>query len=292
MDPLPSYSASSGRSARFRQNIAGKILSYIILGIALFCVAYPFLVLLYGSLKSEGDFLANPLSVPRVPHFDNYLYAWNAAHIPKYTVNSAVVASATVLLTLTLAATASYGLSQFRFRGGRLIYLSFILLLTIPVQIYIIPLYIIVVKLRLADNYLGLILPYTAGSLPLAVFLFRTYFDALPTELVDAARIDGCNHLRAFMHVMLPLARPMIATVSIFTFVGAWNEFFLALVFIHDPNMATLPLGLQAFFVNQYQTQFPQLFATLIVSIGPIVVVYLLLQRHFMAGLTAGAVRG
>jgi ABC-type glycerol-3-phosphate transport system permease component len=292
MDPLPSHSASSGRSARFRQKIAGKILSYIILGITLFCVAYPFLVLLYGSLKSEGDFLANPLSVPRVPHFDNYLYAWNAAHIPKYTVNSAIVASATVLLTLTLAATASYGLSQFRFRGGRLIYLSFILLLTIPVQIYIIPLYIIVVKLRLADNYLGLILPYTAGSLPLAVFLFRTYFDALPTELVDAARIDGCNHLRAFMHVMLPLARPMIATVSIFTFVGAWNEFFLALVFIHDPNMATLPLGLQAFFVNQYQTQFPQLFATLIVSIGPIVVVYLLLQRHFMAGLTAGAVRG
>ena len=292
MDPLPSDSASSGRSARFRQKIAGKILSYIILGIALFCVAYPFLVLLYGSLKSEGDFLANPLSVPRVPHFDNYVYAWNAAHIPKYTVNSAIVSSATVLLTLTLAATASYGLSQFRFRGGRLIYLSFILLLTIPVQIYIIPLYIIVVKLRLADNYLGLILPYTAGSLPLAVFLFRTYFDALPTELVDAARIDGCNHLRAFVHVMLPLARPMIATVSIFTFVGAWNEFFLALVFIHDPNMATLPLGLQAFFVNQYQTQFPQLFATLIVSIGPIVVVYLLLQRHFMAGLTAGAVRG
>src|SRR5271169_3661859 len=98
--------------------------------------------------------------------------------------------------------------------------------------------------------------------------------------------------LRAFIHVILPLARPIIATVCIFTFVGAWNEFFLALVFIHDPNLTTLPLGLQAFFVNQYQTQFPQLFATLVVSIGPIVVVYLLLQRQFIAGLTAGAVRG
>jgi len=292
MYPLPSRSSSSGKSSRLGRKISGKILIYAILGTALFCVAYPFLVLLYGSLKSEADFLANPLSVPTVPHFENYVYAWNAAQIPKYTVNSAIVASATVLLTLTLAATASYGLSQFRFRGGRLIYLSFILLLTIPVQIYIIPLYIIVVKMRLADNYLGLILPYTAGSLPLAVFLFRTYFDALPTDLIDAARIDGCNHLRAFIHVILPLARPIIATVCIFTFVGAWNEFFLALVFIHDPNLATLPLGLQAFFVNQYQTQFPQLFATLVVSIGPIVVVYLLLQRHFIAGLTAGAVRG
>ena len=292
MYPLPSRSSSSGKSSRLGRKISGKILIYAILGTALFCVAYPFLVLLYGSLKSEADFLANPLSVPTVPHFENYVYAWNAAQIPKYTVNSAIVASATVFLTLTLAATASYGLSQFRFRGGRLIYLSFILLLTIPVQIYIIPLYIIVVKMRLADNYLGLILPYTAGSLPLAVFLFRTYFDALPTDLIDAARIDGCNHLRAFIHVILPLARPIIATVCIFTFVGAWNEFFLALVFIHDPNLATLPLGLQAFFVNQYQTQFPQLFATLVVSIGPIVVVYLLLQRHFIAGLTAGAVRG
>src|SRR5271165_1949224 len=292
MYPLPSRSSSSGKSSRLGRKISGKILIYAILGTALFCVAYPFLVLLYGSLKSEADFLANPLSVPTVPHFENYVYAWNAAQIPKYTVNSAIVASATVLLTLTLAATASYGLSQFRFRGGRLIYLSFILLLTIPVQIYIIPLYIIVVKMRLADNYLGLILPYTAGSLPLAVFLFRTYFDALPADLIDAARIDGCNHLRAFIHVILPLARPIIATVCIFTFVGAWNEFFLALVFIHDPNLATLPLGLQAFFVNQYQTQFPQLFATLVVSIGPIVVVYLLLQRHFIAGLTAGAVRG
>jgi raffinose/stachyose/melibiose transport system permease protein len=290
MVSLPPHSPGSGYSRLGHQ--ISKVLSYLILGIVLFWVAYPFIILLYGSLKSEGDFLTNPLSVPTVPHFENYVYAWNAAQIPKYTVNSAIVASATVLLTLALGATASYGLSQFRFRGGRLIYLSFILLLTIPVQIYIIPLYIIVVKLRLADNYLGLILPYTAGSLPLAVFLFRTYFDALPAELVDAARIDGCNHLRAFRHVILPLARPIIATVSIFTFVGAWNEFFLALIFIHDPNMATLPLGLQAFFVNQYQTQFPQLFATLLVSIGPIVVVYLLLQRQFIAGLTAGAVRG
>lgn len=269
-----------------------RLLTYLIVGFFFFCVAYPFVVLIYGSLKSEGDFLVNPLSVPLIPHFENYAYAWNAAHIPGYTINSAIVAIATVLLTLILASTASYGLSQFRFQAGQPIYLSFILLLTIPVQIYIIPLYIIVVKLRLADNFLGLILPYTAGSLPLAVFLFRTYFDALPSDLIDAARMDGCSHLGAFRHIVLPLAKPIVATVSIFTFVGAWNEFFLALVFIHNPSLATLPLGLQAFFVNQYQTQFPQLFATLIVSIAPIVAVYLVLQRQFMAGLTAGAVRG
>ena len=271
---------------------SGRILTYLILGSAFFCVAYPFFVLICGSVKSEGDFVTNPLGIPAILHFENYAHAWNVAHIPQYMLNSAIVAVATVALTVVLASTASYGLSRFRFRGGRAIYLSFILLLTIPVQIYIIPLYIIVVKLKLADSFLSLIPPYTAGSLPLAVFLFRTYFDALPSELIDAARIDGCNHLRAFRHVVLPLAKPIIATVSIFTFVGAWNEFFLALIFIHTPGLATLPLGLQAFFVNQYEVQFPQLFATLIVSMAPIAAVYLALQRQFMAGLTAGAIRG
>jgi raffinose/stachyose/melibiose transport system permease protein len=104
--------------------------------------------------------------------------------------------------------------------------------------------------------------------------------------------MDGCSSLAAYWRVVLPLSRPIIATVTVFTFVQAWNEFFLALIFIHNPALQTLPLGLQAFFVNQYQTQFPQLFATLLMSIGPIVVVYLGLQRQFVAGLTAGAVKG
>jgi ABC-type glycerol-3-phosphate transport system permease component len=112
------------------------------------------------------------------------VYAWQSAHIPQFTVNSLIVSIATVGLTLALASTAAFGLSRFRFRGGRLIYLAFVLLLTIPVQIYIIPLYVVVVRLRLADNFLGLILPYTAGSLPLAVFLFKTAFDGLPGEVL------------------------------------------------------------------------------------------------------------
>ncbi len=279
------------QSQRFQEN-AARILS--LLGLAAFSavVLYPFLVLLSGSLKSEAEFMVSPMGFPHSLAFQNYGYAWRAARIPLLTWNSIVVAGGTVLLTLLLSATAGFGFSRFNFRGSRMLFLSFILLLTIPVQIYIIPLYIITVKLRLADNYAGLILPYTAGSLPLAMFLFRSYFDSLPGELVDAARMDGCNDLQAFLLVILPLAKPIIATVTIFTFVQAWNEFFLALVFIHNPDLQTLPLGLQTFFVNEYQTQYPQLFATLIVSIVPIVAVYFVMQRQFVAGLTAGAVRG
>jgi raffinose/stachyose/melibiose transport system permease protein len=268
------------------------LIAYAILAAAAALVLYPFIVLFLGSLKTEPGFIANPLGIPARPTLDNYVYAWQSAHIPQFTVNSAIVSTATVGLTLALASMAAFGLSRFRFCGGRLVYLAFVLLLTIPVQIYIIPLYVVVVRLRLADNFLGLILPYTAGSLPLAVFLFKTSFDGLPGELLDAARMDGCGSLATYWRIVLPLSRPIIATVTVFTFVQAWNEFFLALIFIHNPALQTLPLGLQAFFVNQYQTQFPQLFATLLMSIGPIVVVYLALQRQFVAGLTAGAVKG
>lgn len=265
---------------------------YVTLLILAVVVLYPFITLIFGSLKSEGEFFANPVGFPRTWQWHNYVDAWQQAHIGEFTINSAIVAAGTVILTLFCAGTASYALSRFSFPGNRIIYLAFIILLTLPVQVYIIPLYVVVVKARLADNLLGLILCYAAGSLPLSVFLFKTYFDAIPAELLDAARLDGCGDWLTFTRVVLPLSRPIIATVSIFTFVQAWNEFFLALIFIHNPDRQTLPLGLQTFFVNQFQTQFPELFATLIISIAPIVIVYLLLQRQFIAGLTAGAVKG
>ena len=269
-----------------------QTLGYVTLLALAIIVIYPFVTLLFGSLKSEGEFFANPVGFPRSWQWQNYADAWQQAHIAQFTINTAIVTAGTVILTLFCAGTASFALSRFSFPGNRIIYLSFIILLTLPVQVYIIPLYVVVVKAKLADNLLGLILCYTTGSLPLSVFLFKTYFDAIPTELLDSARLDGCNDWLTFTRVVLPLSRPIIATVSIFTFVQAWNEFFLALIFIHSPDRQTLPLGLQAFFVNQFQTQFPLLFATLTISIAPIIVVYLLLQRQFIAGLTAGAVKG
>lgn len=254
-------------------------------------ILYPFALMIFGSLKTQTAFLANPVSPPATVELANYQFAWNEAHIPKFALNSLIVSAGTVLLTLMAGSMAAFALSRIRFRGHTWVYLAFVLLLTIPVQIYIIPLYIIIVRAHLSDSLLGLILPYTAGSLPLAIFLLKTYFDQLPSELMDAARLDGCSNRMILLTVVLPLSRPVLSTVTIFTFVQSWNEFFLALVFIHNPDLQTLPLGLQAFFVNQYETQFPQLFATLALSIAPVVIVYLFLQKQFIAGLTAGAVK-
>jgi raffinose/stachyose/melibiose transport system permease protein len=206
-------------------------------------------------------------------------------------VNSAIVAGATALLTLVLSAAAGYTFARFRFRGRRALFLLFVVLLIVPAPVSIIPLYVIVSNLHLMDTYLALILPYTAAGLPFSIYLLRTFFASIPRELIDAARIDGCTELSAFVRVVLPISRAGLATVAILSFVSAWNEFFLALLFIHNPDLLTLPLGLQTFFF-QYHVQWPYYFAGLSTAIIPIVIVYLVLQRQFISGMTAGAVRG
>ena len=136
----------------------------------------------------------------------------------------------TALLTLVLSATAGYAFARFRFRGGHVLFMLFVVLLIVPAPVSIIPLYVIVSDLHLMDTYLALILPYTAGGLPLSIYLMRAFFAAIPRELIDAARIDGCTELSAFLRVVPPISRAGLATVVILSFVGAWNEFFLALL--------------------------------------------------------------
>src|ERR1700751_2570409 len=181
-----------------------QTLCYVTLLALAIIVIYPFVTLLFGSLKSEGEFFANPVGFPKTWEWQNYTDAWQQAHIAQFTINTAMVTAGTVILTLFCAGTASFALSRFSFPGNRIIYLSFIILLTLPVQVYIIPLYVVVVKAKLADNLLGLILCYTTVSLPLSVFLFKTYFDAIPEELLDAARLDGCSDWLNFNRGVLP----------------------------------------------------------------------------------------
>jgi raffinose/stachyose/melibiose transport system permease protein len=268
----------------------GKVAIYVVMAIFSAAVVYPLVVMVFGSFKTQFEFYSNPWGLPSTLNWSNYTYAWQQAQIPRFIVNSIIVAAGTIALTLVLASCAAYGFSTFTFRGARALFLMFVLLLIVPVPVGIIPLYVIVVRLHLVDTYFALILPYTSGSLPLSIFLLRAFFQSIPQELTDAARMDGCTQFTAFIRVVLPIAKPGLATVTLLTFLNSWNEFFLALIFIHNPNLMTLPLGLQAFFF-QYSTQWNYLFAALTMSIIPIIVVYLAMQRQFIAGLTAGAVR-
>jgi raffinose/stachyose/melibiose transport system permease protein len=271
--------------------LAGKAVIYVVMACFSALVVFPLVVMVFGSFKTQFEFYANPWGLPSTFNWSNYTYAWEQAQIPRFIVNSVIVAGGTVGLTLVLASCAAYGFSTYTFHGGRALFLMFVLLLIVPVPVGIIPLYVIVVRLHLVDSYFALILPYTSGSLPLSIFILRAFFQSIPQELTDAARIDGCNQFTAFLRIVLPISRPGLATVTILTFLNSWNEFFLALILIHNPNLMTLPLGLQAFFF-QYSVQWNYLFAALTMSIVPVIVVYLAMQRQFIAGLTAGAVRG
>lgn len=265
------------------------------LGFAVMCVVtativFPLFALVLNSLKTQSEFYLSPWSLPSVPQFVNYVDAWTQAHIPSFMINSLIVAGVTTLLTLATASLAGYAFARFRFRLKRPLFGAFVLLLIVPAPASIIPLYVIVYELGLMDTYAALILPYTAGSLPLAVYLMRSTFITIPSELIDAARADGCGQFGAFARVVLPLSGPGLATTGILTFVNAWNEFFLALIFIHDQSLMTLPLGLQTF-IYQYHVEWPLYFAGLTTAIMPLIVVYLVFQRQFVRGLTAGAVR-
>lgn len=278
------------RRPRRRRVRFGRWLRFAVLCFFSASILVPLAAVLLNSLKTQSEFYLNPWSLPTVPQFSNYVRAWTEAHIPRFMLNSLIVAAATTVLTLASASLAGFAFTRFRFRGQRSLFGAFVLLMIVPAPASIIPLYVIVYELGLIDTYWALILPYTAGALPLAVYLMRSTFASIPGELIDAARADGCSQLRALIRVVLPLSGPGLATAGILTFVNAWNEFFLSLIFIHNQSLMTLPLGLQTF-IYQYHVQWPLYFAGLTTAIMPLVVVYVIFQRQFVRGLTAGAVR-
>ncbi|SHG99888.1 carbohydrate ABC transporter membrane protein 2, CUT1 family [Kaistia soli DSM 19436] len=269
-----------------------NLVRLVILVMAAAGVIFPIVIFLGNSLKTDGDFLGNPIGWPTEFAFGNYIEAWQKANMSVLIVNSLVVSLATVAATIILTSMMAYGLVTFRFRGRNVILLSILVMLTIPVQIYIIPLYVIAINLSIVNTRLGVILPYTAAAMPLALVLFRNYFLELPAALSEAARLDGCSRFGIYWRIVMPLSRPAIGAVAIFTFVSAWNEFFLALVFLQNASIQTLPLGMQVFAISEYQTNYPLLFSAITIGMAPMIVIYLLMQRQFISGLAGGAMKG
>ncbi len=269
-----------------------NLVRLIILVMAAAGVIFPIVIFLGNSLKTDGDFLGNPIGWPAEFAFQNYGEAWQKAEMSVLIVNSLIVSLVTVAATIILTSMMAYGLVTFRFRGRNAILLSILVMLTIPVQIYIIPLYVIAINLQIVNTRLGVILPYTAAAMPLALVLFRNYFLELPAALSEAARLDGCSSFGIYWRIVMPLSRPAIGAVAIFTFVSAWNEFFLALVFLQNDAIRTLPLGMQVFAISEYQTNYPLLFSAITIGMAPMIVIYLLMQRQFISGLAGGAMKG
>ena len=222
--------------------------------------------------------------------FGVWVDAWRIGNLGRYALNSAIVTTTTVVLILLFAALAAYAFSRFEFGGSSLLLGLLLLGLLMPLQSYFIAQNSMFEELGLKDTRLALILPYTAMGLPLAVYLLKVFLDSLPGELFDAARLDGCGDVRMFTALVLPLFKPGLATVAIFSALNAWNEFLLALLYVSDDALKTLPTGLLAF-SDRYTTDYQLLFSALSIITLPMVAVYVVFHRQIVAGVTEGAVR-
>jgi ABC-type glycerol-3-phosphate transport system permease component len=281
---------------RARHVSPGLILA-VLLGYAAW-VVYPMVWMVYSSLKTDAAISHAPFALPAFGdlRFDNYGHAWREAHFGDYFFNSALVTCVSVAAILVLGSMAAYALARFYHPLGKAVFWLFLSGLMIPVQLSIIPLFFELRALGLLNSKLGLILVYTANGLPFAIFILAGFFRSLPRSLYEAAVIDGCGELAAFWRVLLPLARPGLLTVAIFQFIGVWKEYFFAFMLTggDTTNQArTLPLGLANLSITaQYHTDYGMLFAGLVLVTLPILVLYLLLQRHIVKGVSAGALKG
>lgn len=270
---------------------ATKIVQYMVLSIVAFIILVPIALAFVGGLKTNGQLLAHPFAWPHPFVWSNYSNVLTGSNFWRQVGNSVLIMVATTLLVLALASTAAFIFARFVFRGREAIFTYFTLGLLFPTTVAILPLYILIRQLGLVDTMWGVILPQVAFLLPLSVLILRNFFIAIPSEIEDAAHVDGASAFEFFWRILLPLARPGLSAVAVLTMVTSWNNYFLPLVVLNSEKNYTLPLG-----VMQYQGQFSSdwgaILAFLSLAMVPAIVFYLFAERQIIAGLTAGAVKG
>jgi raffinose/stachyose/melibiose transport system permease protein len=274
-------------------NTSGKII-YIVFEIIL--IAYAILIILplinmfISSFKSSREIFLTPYSLPETLRIENYINVWGTGRFGRYFFNSVIVTGISISLTLLFGSMAAFGIARYRYKLSMLIFLIFLSGIMLPLKAAIIPLFLLLKKLGLLNTLLSLILVYTAMSLPSTVFILSGFMRGLPWDLDDAARIDGCNDFQIYWRIILPLTRQALVIVTIYNAIPVWNDFFFPLVFIQNDHLKTLPLGMTVFF-GQYQTDWGLLFSALSIAIVPMIVLYILLSKQFVQGLTAGAIK-
>ncbi len=274
-----------------RSPIASVFLYAAVLAVGAFSL-FPFAWMALTSVKKNSEiFTSEPVFVPSAPTLDRYVQIFADSGIARPLLNSVIVACTTTVLGIAVAALAGYALARFRMPLQR-----YLLVLVLSVQMFplialIIPLFVVMRTLDLLDTYTGLILAYLTFTVPLAVWMLRGFFRSIPSDLEDAAMVDGCTRMGALMRVVLPLAGPGIAAASIYAFISAWNEFLFALTFMSDERMYTLPVMLQSF-VGREHSDWGAIMAASVLFTLPVIVFFLLVHKRLTQGMVQGGVKG
>ena len=265
---------------------------YATLTVGAFIMVLPFLYMLSTSFKSQAYVLTIPPQfIPHPATAANYTEAWTSHDFGRYFLNSVFVAVLTTFFSLLLSSMMAYGFARFAFRGKEALYRILLLGLMIPAMMLIIPQFVLAKYLGLLDSFAGLVVFYVGASLPLNTFLLRGFFAAIPAELEQAMLVDGANSWTRYRRLILPLAKPALATATIFTFLGSWDEYAWALTIINTPGKQTLPLAI-ALFQGENSTRWGLVFAASAIAVIPVITVFLIFQRYFVQGLTSGAFKG
>lgn len=269
----------------------GNLLVFLGLLLAAILWIYPFIWLLSASLKTPGEIFGSGLGlIPDQPIWENYTRAWTVAGFDRYFLNTIVITAGTVVLIVVRSALAGYVLGRYSFVGKKLLIIIFLVTFFLPEGYTIIPVVQLTDQMGLLNTHLGVILGLGAGGQIASTLLYAGYFRGLPKELEECARLDGAGHFRIFFQVMLPLAWPITATVVILTFLFAWNNYLLPLVFtLSEPSLRTLAVGMTAF-VGEYGTDWPGMAAAAMISLVPVMIVFVALQNKFVDSI-AGAVK-
>lgn len=275
---------------RFSKN-GKKFLIHAVLCGGAVCASLPFVWMVSTSFKSLDQVFTIPIQfIPKTIHLGNFLTPFQQQPLlPRYFFNSILVTSLITLSTVFLSALSGYSLAKFQYRGKALLFLFILSTMMIPYQLLMVPHFLITKKMNLLNSYLGLILPYAMA--PFGVFLMRQYILALPTELMEAARIDGCSEFKIFWKVILPLCKPAISALTIFTFMLQWDNFHWPLIIVSKDKYMTLPLAIMRF-QGEYQTNYPIMMAVSLLAMLPVLVVFFVAQKRFIEGTVMSGMKG
>ncbi len=280
------------RTERSNGDLAVEASSHVLLVMWTVIVILPFLWVVLSSFKTTKEILASPFGLPAHWSFDNYAHAWTDAGIRDFFLNTVIVVGASLVIVMMLGAMCAYVLARFKFFGARFIYYMMLAGLTFPIFLAIVPLFFILRNVGLLNTLPGLIMVYVAFALPFTVFFLYAFFKSLPDEVYEAALMDGAGDWRAFFSIMLPMARPGMATVAIFNFLGLWNQFLLPVALNTDQRRYVLTQGMASFASQAgYAVDFGALFAAVVITVVPVLIVYLIFQRRLEGSVSTGTFR-
>jgi raffinose/stachyose/melibiose transport system permease protein len=266
-------------------------IAYLILALGAVVALLPLALMLVSALKTSAEIVANPLALPHTPQWGNFVRAWRDAELSSSLLNSVKITGLTIILICVTGSMAAYALARQKTRGTRWIAGYFLATTTLPIQLYLFPLYFGFAKLNLVDNVVATSLIYTAIYSPFSIFLLRTYFLAIPVEVEEAAIMDGATPWQVFRQVTLPLVSPGLLTVAVIAGLNTWNEFLISTTFLQGHAAQTAVVRFYSM-GGQYSSDWGEIMAAALLIVAPMVIFFLVMQRRFIEGMASGSVKG